>query len=379
MNVKINENSLRQVIRRQLLQESMEEELFKTVRNKPGQQRQLVTQEQFLETMANLPGNANCAVCFGYIDGVNLKKDYMVQKRNPATNRMKGFPDIDKIKQELNSNEPDVVGIIKASIRVINWQSSVNYGKDYEKYVNSVNAIRSKLNADHGWNMRLIQRDENPKYRGDRYVNRTFELPTKNSSNSQYYGMQNDARPLYKNNAYYMINSNGDIVGKELSDAEFGRFVQERPVDGESALRKLTSDESIINQYINDLKDLRHSPRRFRGDGFVFLVATINVDGEKRQIVYINDLLKNEVEGVKINPAVFQDLAMNRYSKGVQVLNTINTDSGLHDLDRAKATRDFDNIYKTIKTSSDKQQQTDAGAINEVIKRILKQEIYKLH
>lgn len=107
----------------------------------------------------------------------------------------------------------------------------------------------------------------------------------------------------------YAVDKEGHII-KALSEDQVKPYLQKkREVDGVAALRKMEVEEERIEDYINQMNNLKFKYINFESNSILWIAATIN--GEK--IVYINDNLNRAVDEINIRLEDFRAIARERY------------------------------------------------------------------
>ena len=101
---------------------------------------------------------------------------------------------------------------------------------------------------------------------------------------------------------------------KELSPEQVRPYLKaKREIDGVAALRKMGAEEERIQDYINQINNLKFKYINFESNSILWIAATIN--GEK--IVYINDNLYRAVDGIDINPQDLQEMTKKTMNKNI--------------------------------------------------------------
>ena len=107
----------------------------------------------------------------------------------------------------------------------------------------------------------------------------------------------------------YAVNKEGHIIQALSQEQIIPYFKKKREMDGVAALRKMEVEEDKIEDYINQINNLKFKYINFESNSILWIAATIN--GEK--IVYINDNLTRAVDGIDIRPEDFRAIARERY------------------------------------------------------------------
>ena len=123
-----------------------------------------------------------------------------------------------------------------------------------------------------------------------------------------------NANTYGKNNirgVVYAVDTNGNIV-QELTKEQIKPYLKAKgeEVPGANALRKMEVEDSVVQNYINDIQSLNFNYKRFEGNSILWIAATVN--GQK--IVYINSNLSKTINGININKEDFIQKANERYN-----------------------------------------------------------------
>lgn len=274
-------------------------------------QRQLKTINEFFDIMNNLP--LGKFISFGYVTGANLDVP-KVNRRNPETNRMKGYPDY-----ETAFGSDDIKALIKITSYTIPYAYKDNVMKRYNKYKNDVNDIRAKYGAPAmgdkaGYTQRINYGDGNiSMYSGD-----NEEL--KNHT----YISQNTKAAVRISSYVYTLNQEGKIMD-ELTPEQVRPYLNKRQADsGETALRKMGADELQIQSYIKEIDSLNFSYREFESNSLLWVTGTTK-DGEP--IAYINTKFKRFLKSENINvyaPDIIEK-AQEHYTDSLDEIIELNT------------------------------------------------------
>ena len=261
-------------------------------------ERKIQSSNEFFDILDKLPNNA--FVSIGYVTGANLNVP-TIKKKNPATNRMKSYPDYSTFKKEgFDSEIGALVKITTYNFRYYNRQA---VGQKYGEYKKSVNQIRSEYGIDPvqdresyksatGWS------DKAPEV----YTGKRDDLASHSYNPQNMYGAKTKS-------VVYAVDTEGHIV-RELAPEEVKPYLKaKREPDGVAALRKMGADEERIKQFIERIKELKFSYKNFESNSILWRCAT--VDGEK--VIYINDKMNRVVDEINIRPEDFRKIARERY------------------------------------------------------------------
>ena len=82
--------------------------------------RTLIQANNLFDVISNMESGGFAS--FGYVMGANLNYP-MVKRKNPETNRMKGYIDTDTLGQRLNYPGEKIAGIVKFTRYLVNWST----------------------------------------------------------------------------------------------------------------------------------------------------------------------------------------------------------------------------------------------------------------
>lgn len=267
-------------------------------------ERRLETSDKFFDIIDDV--KKTWWVTIGYVTGANVNVP-KVKRKNPDTNRMKGYPDYTAFKKEGYDQE---IGAM-VSITSYNFQYfPTNIAKQkYGEYKNAANAIRREFGIPE------IQDKENDYTQTINYGNGISAYGGKNPEKMGHtYTNQNIYDAKIKG-ITYLVSTDGNII-RGLSNDEVKPYLKaKREIDGVAALRKINAQQEVIDNYISRIKELKYKYKRFESSSILWMVATTKTDNEK--IVYINDKLQRAVDDININPESFIKIAEERYKDAI--------------------------------------------------------------
>lgn len=143
------------------------------------------------------------------------------------------------------------------------------------------------------------------------------------SKANNFYTPQNTYGAKVKSTVY-AVNQEGNII-QELTPEQIKPYLaKKREMDGVAALRKMEKSEEEIQDYIDKMTNLHMNYKRFEGNSILYVVATVN--GEK--IIYINQNLMRNVEGIDVNPQDFITIAKARYAEDMKTCEEMAAQEG---------------------------------------------------
>ena len=259
--------------------------------------RRVASSEEFFDILDRI-GNGKF-VTIGYVTGANLDVP-TIKRRNPETNRMKGYPDFSVFGAEGENEIGALVKITSYNMRYLNRET---VGKKYGEYKNAANGIRGNFGLDPIANKESYKQGTSWSPNGpELYKGQNAELQSHSYNPQNIYGVK-------PKGVVYAIDTEGHII-KALSQEQIEPYLKKkREIDGVAALRRMGTEEEKILDYINQIKNLKFKYINFESNSILWIAATIN--GEK--IVYINDNLSRAVDGIDIRPEDFRAIARERY------------------------------------------------------------------
>lgn len=270
--------------------------------------RRVASSEEFFDILDKI-GNGKF-VTIGYVTGANLNVP-MIKRKNPETNRMKGYPDYSVFGEE---GEDEIGALVKITSYNMRYLNRETVGKKYGEFKDAANAIRGNFGLDPIANKEGYKQGTNWSPNGpELYKGQNADLQ------SHSYNPQNIHGVMPKG-VIYAVNTDGHII-KELSQEQIQPYLKaKREVDGVAALKKMGAEEEKIKNYIEQINNLKFKYINFESNSILWIAATIN--GEK--IIYINDNLARAVDGIDIRPEDFRAIARERYKIDLANLHEMN-------------------------------------------------------
>lgn len=247
----------------------------------------------------------NKFVCIGYVTGANLQIP-QVKRKNPETNRMKSYDDFETFASQIG-HEGELGAVIKVTSYNIRYTAQDKWGEKYNNYKNGLNNIRGQFGLE------PIQDKEGYTQKVDYGKGVTTYGGNNDSLVGRTYSPQNTFGCKAKS-MYYLVDTNGNIVGERTKDSVKQYLKAARKVEGVAALEKLGASEEVIEDFKNAVKGLGFSYKNFEFNSILYIAAT--VDGEK--VIYINENLARCVNDININAQDFVDIAKKRYQEDLK-------------------------------------------------------------
>lgn len=246
-------------------------------------------------------------ITIGYVSAANLENVPMVKRKNPLTNRMKGYPD-----NTAFECQDEIAALVKVSSYNMHWMNREKFGKTYNTWKKSINGIRGNYGLPPIGDREGYKEKMNYGEHGiDAYNGQNQALQGHTYTSQNGYGVK-------PKSTIFCINQDGRII-RELRPEqvkpylkqykEFNPNAKSYRDDGARALAKLGAEDAKIQEFLAKAQELKFKYLSFEADSILWIAATIN--GE--QFVYLNDNLKRVVDNVNINPSDFRELARERY------------------------------------------------------------------
>lgn len=288
----------------------------KLLQEEIGEDRKLVTADDYYDMFDDMEDeNGGKWVTVGYVTGVDLNMP-MVKRINPASGRMKGYPDWDTFSHDIGQ-EQTLAGVLSVQSFQVNWMPRKKFGDFYNNYVNNANAIRGEYGLEP-----MATRDSNeevPAY-GNGGVS-TYSGANQEKVGNTYAPKQNVAK-IKKKRTYYPVYQDGSLGQPIDRNTLANYFKAKREVSGVSALRKLGVEEEKIAEYVKRISDLGVSINKFETSQVLYLSATIG----GQQKTFVNDQINNIVNHIEV-PVKREDIAriaIERYKSDVPELSDPN-------------------------------------------------------
>ena len=328
--------------------------------------RRVASSEEFFDILDRI-GNGKF-VTIGYVTSANLNVP-TIKRRNLETNRMKGYPDFSVFGAEGENKIGALVKITSYNMRYLN---RTTVGKKYGEYKDAANGIRGNFGLDPIANRESYKQRTSWSPNGpELYKGQNTELQSHSYNPQNIHGVK-------PKGIVYAIDTEGHII-KALSQEQIKPYLKtKREIDGVKKKKKMGTEEEKIQDYINQINNLKFKYINFESNSILWIAATIN--GEK--IVYINNNLARAVDGINIRPEDFRAIARERYQIDLANLQEITnnrmskkvirlTESDLHrmiensvkkyinEIGRFESDLDADEIYGDRAEREDKQSVRD--------------------
>ena len=260
--------------------------------------RKVLSANEFFEIFDKIGDNQFFTI--GYVTGANLEIP-KVKRKNPQTNRMKGYPDYSVLPNESGS---EIGALVKITTYNMRYRKRNVFNNQYKNYKDSANSIRAEYGLDPIGTRQGYKQDsgfgtDSPSlYNGGNTDLQSHSYLSQNTFGANIKG------------TVYAVDKEGHII-RSFEDDEIKAYLKaKREPDGVAALRKMGVEEERIQEYIAKLKDLKFNYRNFEADSILWIAATVN--GEK--IIYLNNNLQRSIDDVNIQPHEFRKIARERYN-----------------------------------------------------------------
>lgn len=277
--------------------------------------RTIKSSNDFFDILDGIKGGA--IVTIGYVTSAGLNVP-VIKKKNPKTNREKGYNDYSMFQ---NEGENEISALVKLTSYNFNYRNRQSVHDEYYNRVKpETNAIRQKYGLPDVGTKKSYKTTLNFGENGQEVYGGQNQKLFGNS-----YSPQNMYKPLNIKSSFYTVGSDGHIM-KELNNENVIPYLTHRVPDGVNALKKLGADDQKIQNFIKEIDGLKFKYRNFEANSILYIIATVK--GEK--LIYINDNLQRCVDDIDINPQDFIKIANERYQKDLaktqQIPNNENVD-----------------------------------------------------
>lgn len=299
-----------------------DKEIVKNVYYDPG---------QFLDFLESLKDTTIINIAIVQAGDLDLPK---VKRKNPATNRMKTYNDYSSFNME---GQEDVAAIAKVTRYNIMYRKQNELNREYGEHKKKL----SDLNVKYGLNP-IGSRESYKEKTGYGDEAHIYKGNNQEKQGTLYMAI-NTARVMGKDPEakYYLIDANGRLVGKDKLDKDNNPIGTKEPMSDEllsqypqkrkgnsyvEALRRMGKDETIVKQYIEELKAL--GPMKYRNptfDHILWCCATPQDGGEAS--IFVNKNLSRNIDGVDIDAASFESIVKGIYSYSEAELNNMTQQS----------------------------------------------------
>jgi len=266
--------------------------------------RRIATCNEFFDILDQIKGGQ--WVTIGIVTSANLTGYPSIKRKNPLTNRMKGYPD-----HEAFGVAEEIAALVKVSSYNMHFSNRDKISKKYGVWKKSVNAIRNTYGAPE-MDSRNSYKDTNNYGGGIESYNGNNE-----SLKGHSYAPQN-VFGVKPKGTVYAVNQDGHII-QALKPEQVKQYVKkyrEYSADaasykdsGANALMRMGVEEEKIKEYLKKIAELKFSYANFEANSILWIAASVN--GEK--IVYINDNFQRAVDNINIKPEDFRAIARERY------------------------------------------------------------------
>lgn len=266
--------------------------------------RRVATCNEFFDILDQIKGGQ--WVTIGIVTSANLTGYPSIKRKNPLTNRMKGYPD-----HEAFGVAEEIAALVKVSSYNMHFSNRDKISKRYGDWKKSVNAIRNAYGVPE-MGSRNSYKDTNNYGGGIESYNGDNE-----SLKGHSYAPQN-VFGVKPKSIVYAVNQDGHII-QALKPEQVKQYIKkyrEYSPDaasykdsGANALMKMGAEEEKIKEYLGKIAELKFSYVNFEANSILWIAASVN--GEK--IVYINDNFQRAVDNINIRPEDFRAIARERY------------------------------------------------------------------
>lgn len=282
--------------------------------------RELITSNNFFDFKSAMRQGGFATI--GYVTGANLEYP-SVKRKNPETNRMKSYPDMDAVGEKLKYKGENIGGIIKLTRYHINWDTEENLNKKYSQYKTDYNNTcdefgcpDGKINDGGAYSTDKVQYgdDKNSLYAGN----------NEEKMGNAYVNQNTHGAVI--TSKYYLVDISGSIV-REVDKEELKDYLKVKSTTSKAvnALRKMGAEEDRIQEFIDRINNLKMRYQRFEISSILYAVGGYKKDdGSIQKAIFVNDNLRDTMKDVKFNPWELRQLEEeNREIDMQDVLNSV--------------------------------------------------------
>lgn len=316
--------------------------------------RRIATPNEFFDILDQIKGGQ--WVSIGIVTSANLTRYPSIKRKNPLTNKMKGYPD-----HEAFGVTEEIAALVKISSYNMHFSNRDKISKRYGDWKKSVNAIRNAYG--------LPEMGSRNSYKGTNNYGGGIESYNGNNESlkGHSYAPQN-VFGVKPKSIVYAVNQDGHII-QALKPEQVRQYVKkyrEYSPDaasyrdsGANALMKMGVEEEKIKEYLGKIAELKFSYVNFEANSILWIAASVN--GEK--IVYLNDNFQRAVDNINIRPEDFRAIAKERYKKDIETIqeqikrtNSMKlTESRLRQIVREATNKLLSELdWRTLRNASDK-------------------------
>ena len=255
-------------------------------------------------------------ISMGYVSDVKLNTT--IKRKNPLTNRMRTYNDYSVIGE-------NIAGLVCVTIYNYSYRHRSNVKYDYgHRFIPLRNALRTKYGIPLPKKKPGFDDAGNPN--GEPREFRPKNQPLVDQFGDDY-NPQNLCDITSKIRCFYPIDINGNVLRDEagkprcINEKDIEDFlVEEDPVEGVNALRKLGAEQSVIDKYAQEFKDLKMDYKNFRADSILYIRGTIYPPGGGPGVrkLFVNKDIYRLVDEIRVNPRDMYDIAYNRYEDPIK-------------------------------------------------------------
>lgn len=181
-------------------------------------------------------------------------------------------------------------GIIRITrYRQLNWLSQEKMGSSYSQFRQNADNIRQQFGVPKA-------KPRKSPYETIKYGNGIRVGNTPNIQGRAY--VHQNTYSAKKDTIYLGIDNLGHIV-KEFKYDELKQYFQySNNIDGLNALRKLTKDNNVINDYISKILSLKMQYRTFFNDRIIYIIGS----SDSEQFYFTNNNLTSSIGDIYVRP-----------------------------------------------------------------------------
>lgn len=270
-----------------------------------GEERRFISAIDLFDALSTM--KANAFICVGYmtVAKLNIPKESDI---NPVTkkNLKTKHYNYSEFMSDYGITE-EIGGIVKLSkYHRFNYVQPDDMRAKYKEYKTAKDAIKLKYGLPITDRSSMKGKYASKQNFGDNGID------AYNGKNDEKMGNTYITQNVHNakiSSVYCILNKNGDII-KILPKQDLGKYIPPYVSYEETAIRKINNDEAEIKRFLDEIGQLKMNYQKFENNKVLYVAAKSEEYGKFK---FVNDNLPDVIDGVKINPAKFIEIASNNF------------------------------------------------------------------
>jgi hypothetical protein len=270
------------------------------------EKRKFISATELFDALSTM--KANAFICVGYmtVAKLNIPKEWDI---NPVTkkNLKTKHYNYSEFMNDYGITD-EIGGIVKLSkYHRFAYVQPDDMRAKYKEYRNAKDAIKAKYG--------LPVTDKNS-LRGKYASKQNFGdngIDAYSGNNAEKMGNTYITQNVYNaqiSSVYCVIDKEGNII-KTINKNDLKKYIPPYVSYEESAIRKLGKDEAEIKQFLDEIGELKMNYQKFENNKVLYVAAKSQEYGK---FTFINTMLPDVIDGVKINTQQFVEIAAKNYN-----------------------------------------------------------------